>query len=327
MIDRRTLIAALAAAFVVVHGVAQAQTTGRVYRLGILGQGLPPQSTAAFEMSTVMRNLGYVEGTNLVVESRYANGALGRLPELARELVQQKPDVIVAVGSASIRAVKDATTTIPTVMWGGVDPVAAGFVQTLARPGGNLTGILIAPGLALVGKKIELLKEMVPGAMRIAFLSPDNSDGATGQVAAAREAAATLKFELVVAVVRNGDYDQAFDALVATRPSALLVANSPTFMQDSGQIIKLATKHRLPGMFEWPEQVEGGGLMAYGPSQVWVAQRVATYVDLIFKGARPAGLPVEQPTKLQLTINMKTAKAFGLTIPPSLLLRADEVIQ
>ena len=208
MIDRRTLIAALAAAFVVVHAVAQAQTTGRVYRLGILGQGLPPQSTAAFEMSTVMRNLGYVEGTNLVVESRYANGALGRLPELAREVVQQKPDVIVAVGSASIRAVKDATTTIPTVMWGGVDPVAAGFVQTLARPGGNLTGILIAPGLALVGKKIELLKEMVPGAMRIAFLSPDNSDGATGQVAAAREAAATLKFELVVAVVRNGDYDQ-----------------------------------------------------------------------------------------------------------------------
>ncbi len=277
-------------------------------------------------LTTGLRELGYVEGQNLVIEHRFAEGRIERLPELARELVQLKMDVIVAVAPNAIRAARDATTTIPIVMYGGVDPIAAGFVASLARPGGNVTGVLIAPGITLVGKKLELLKEMMPRATRIGFLSPDNS-GAQGQVPEARKAAASLNLKLVVTEVQDGNYDRAFDALVAERPSALFVANSPTFVRDRKRIIDLVAKHRLPAMYEWAEQVEDGGLMSYGSSQTWVSRRVAAYVALVFNGAKPGDLPIEQPNKFEFVINLKTAKALGLTIPPSLLLRADQVIE
>jgi putative ABC transport system substrate-binding protein len=273
-----------------------------------------------------LRRLGYIDGQNLAVDIRYADGKIDELPRLARELAARSPDVIVPYGVFSIKATREATATIPIVMFGSVDPVASGWAASLARPGGNLTGVLIAPGLALVAKKIELLKEAVPGATRIAFLSPDSA-GANGQVAEAQKAAAALQLTLVVAEVGDGRYERGFAALVAQRPSALYVATSPMFVRDRRRIIDLALKHRLPAIYEWPEQVAEGGLMSYGPSNAWVAQRVAACVDLILKGARPGDIPIEQPTKIALAINLKTAKALGLIIPQSLLLRADEVIQ
>jgi ABC-type uncharacterized transport system substrate-binding protein len=328
-VDRRRFLVTSLAGALVQPLAADAQLAGRAYRLGVLRQTEPeppnPRSTRV-SLTTGLREVGYVEGQNLAIEHRFAGGRIERLPELARELVQLKMDVIVAVATYAIRAARDATTTIPIVMYGGVDPIAAGIVASLARPGGNLTGVLIAPGFTLVGKKLELLQEVVPRAMRVGFLSPDNS-GAQGQVPEAQKAAASLNLKLVVAEVQDGNYDRAFNTMVAERPSALFVANSPTFMRDRKRIIDLVAKHRLPAIYEWAEQVEDGGLMSYGSSSTWVSRRVAAYVDRIFKGAKPADLPVEQPTKFEFVINLKTAKALGLTIPPSLLARADQVIE
>jgi ABC-type uncharacterized transport system substrate-binding protein len=329
MMDRRRFLLTSLAGALAAPLAVEAQLAGRAYRLGVLRQTEPeppnPRSTMV-SLTTGLRELGYVEGQNLAIEHRFAGGRIERLPELARELVQLQMDVIVAVAPYAIRAARDATTTIPIVMYGGVDPIAAGIVASLARPGGNLTGVLIAPGFTLVGKKLELLQEVVPRAMRIGFLSPDNS-GAQGQVPEAQKAAASLNLKLVVAEVQDGNYDRAFNTMVAERPSALFVANSPTFMRDRKRIIDLVAKHRLPAIYEWAEQVEDGGLMSYGSSSTWVSRRVAAYVGRIFKGAKPADLPIEQPTQFEFVINLKTAKALGLTIPPSLLARADQVIE
>jgi ABC-type uncharacterized transport system substrate-binding protein len=327
--DRRRFLVTSLVSVIAAPLAAEGQQAGRVYRLGVLRQTVPeppnPRSTM-ISLTTGLRELGYVEGQNLAIEHRFAGGRIERLPELARELVQLKMDVIVAVAPNAIRAARDATTTIPIVMYGGADPIAAGIVASLARPGGNLTGVLIAPGHTLVGKKLELLQEVVPRAVRIGFLSPDNS-GAQGQVPEAQKAAASLNLKLVVAEVQDGNYDRAFNTMVAERPSALFVANSPTFMRDRKRIIDLVAKHRLPAIYEWAEQVEDGGLMSYGSSQTWVSRGVAAYVDRIFKGAKPSDLPIEQPTRFELVINLKTARALGLTIPQSLLLRADQVIE
>jgi putative ABC transport system substrate-binding protein len=308
---------------------AEAQQGGRAYRLGVLLQTVPDPSNPRSPLGlliTALRELGYVEGQNLGVEYRYADDKVERLPALARELVQLKLDAIVPVGPHAIRAARDATTTIPIVMLGGADPIAAGLVTSLARPGGNITGVLIAPGLSLVGKKLELLREVVPRAARIGFLSPDSS-GAQGQAAAALKAAASLKVKLIIAPVQAGNYDRAFETMVAERPSAVYVANSPVFMQDRKRIIEAVAKLRLPAIYEWLEQVQDGGLMSYGSSLTWISQRVAAYIALVFKGTNPGDLPIEQPSRFDLVINLKTAKALGLTIPPSLLLRADQVIE
>ena len=327
--DRRDFFAVISVGVLASPKPVQAQQAGRVYRLGVLRQSAPEPANpraAPDPVTTSLRKLGYVVGRNLVTEHRYADGDIGRLPGLARELVRLGPEVIVAVGPFSIRAAKDATTSIPIVMYGGTDPVAAGIVASLAHPGGNITGVLIAPGITLVGKKLELLKELVPRAARIGFLSPD-STGAQGQVGQAQKAATSLHLGLIVAEVQGGNFDRAFDTLVAARPTAVFVANSPSFFRDRKQIIELAAKHGLPAMYEWAEQVEEGGLMSYGSSLTWLSERVAAYVDLVFKGAKPADMPIEQPTRFELVINMKTAKALGLTIPQSLLLRADTVIE
>ncbi len=309
---------------------AKAQQTGRTYRLGIL-QPTAPRATSdptalTNQIVTALGELGYVEGQNLVVEQRFAEGKIDRLPTLARTLVQFRVDAILAVGNLAIRAAREATSTIPIVMFTSDDPVQAGFVASLAHPGGNITGVLIAAEGTLAGKRLELIKEAVPRAARIALLTTDEPSS-RAQVQEAQKAAPSLGVRLVVVEVRDGDYDRAFATMMAERPGALFVLASTFFNRDRKPIIDLAVKHRLPAIYVWREQSMEGGLMAYGSSFSGLSRRAATYVDRIFKGAKPADLPVEQPTKFELVINLKTAKDLGLTIPQSLLIRADEVIQ
>jgi putative tryptophan/tyrosine transport system substrate-binding protein len=266
----------------------------------------PSVATTPNLVPSALRDLGYIEGRNLVVVRRFAEGQVDRLPDLARDLIQQRVDVIVAVSEA-IRAARDATTSIPIVMGFGFNPVEQGFVASLARPGGNITGVLYAPEGQLVGKRLELIHEAIPRATR--------------------KAAPALGVKLVVVELQGADYDRAFATMVAERAEALFTLSSTILNRDRRQIIERAAQHRLPAMYEWREQAEVGGLMSYGGSLLALSRRVAAYVDKIFKGAKPADLPVERPTTYDLVINLKTARALGLTIPPSLLSRADRVIE
>jgi putative ABC transport system substrate-binding protein len=327
--NRRVFLSAVTGSLLAAPLAVEGQQAGRVYRLGLLfpiAPGPSEQRTSAVLIPAALRELGYVEGQNLIVERRYADGQVNRFPGLARELVRLRMDVILAITPAAIRAARDATQTVPIVMYGNFDPVAAGLVANLARPGGNITGVVIAPGGTLAGKKLELLMEAVPGARQIALLAPVDPAFSL-QAREAQKAALPLGVKLTVVEVRGRDYDRAFTAIAATRPDALFVGSNAQFYLDRKQIIELAAKHHLPAIYEWPEQGEDGGLMGYGTSLVRLSQRAATYIDRIFKGAIPAELPVEQPTKFELVINLKTAKALGLTIPPSLLQRADQVIE
>jgi putative ABC transport system substrate-binding protein len=303
--------------------VAGAQQAGKMYRVGILA---PVRPVSSLIVVTRLRELGYVEGQNLVVEQRDADGSLDRLPELARELVQLRPDVIVAVGAGTVEAAREATKTIPIVMGFTTDPVGRGFIASLARPGGNITGIAYSAGPEIAGKRLELITEAVPRAGRVAVLSTREA-AAQRHIQEAQKAASRLGVELVIGEVQDDDYARAFAAMVTKRPGALLVLASPILNHDRKQIIALAAKHRLPAIYEWREHVEEGGLMAYGADISAGYRLVAAYIDRIFKGANPADLPVEQPSKYQLVINLKTAKALGLTIPQSILVRADELIQ
>jgi putative ABC transport system substrate-binding protein len=300
-----------------------------VFRVGLLRSTGTPR-TAAYTHSLIRQaldKLGYVEDRNLVVEARYAEGDPDRLLALAKELVESRVDVIVAIAHAAVRAAKNATSTIPIVMFTNTDPVSTGIIASLARPGGNVTGVLIAPEGALAAKKLELLKEAVPGARRIAVLAPDDPAALPLQLAELQRAAAVLKVELPVVEVRNKDYGDAFVRIAANQPQALFVFASSYFMLDRKPIIDLTTKYRLPSMWEWSEQVEDGGLMSYGSSLVERAQRIAGHVNLILKGRSPAEIPVEQPMTFELAINMKTTKALGIKIPQTILLRADRMIQ
>jgi putative ABC transport system substrate-binding protein len=325
-VNRRVFISAVAMSILTVPNGAEAQPAGRVYRLGLLHPTSPQDSVMAPTIVKALRELGYVEGQNLTMETRYAEGRVDRLTVLARELVQLRVDVLLAVGSAAIRAAKEATTTIPIVMYGGFDPVAAGFVASLARPGGNVTGVVMGPGSSLTGKRLELLREAVPRVTRVAFLVPDDPNFRP-QMEEVQEAATALGIKLLPVEIRGGDYPHAFSMMAGERAAALLVGATPRFVTDRKQIIELAAKHRLPAMYEWPDQVEDGGLMSYGSSQAALLQRVAVLVDRIFKGARPGDLPVEQPTKFELVINRRTAKALGLVLPQSILNRADRTIE
>ena len=329
--DRREFLGAFAVILVTAPIAAEAQQSGRIYRLGILAPGpwVPSDRLSlSLRVSTALRDLGYVEGQNLALEVRFAQGKPDRLPGLARELVQLGVDVIFAIGTLSVRAARDASTTIPIVMFNQLDPVAAGFARSLARPGGNITGVLIAAEGTLAGKRLGLLKEAVPRATRIALLSLDDT-GVRVQVEEARKAAPSLGVELIVVEVQDGDYDRAFATIAAERAAALFVLAHSYFANAQGRtrIIGLAAKYRLPAIYEWREHVEDGGLMAYGGIQSELARQVAVYVVRIFKGAKPADLPIEQPTRFELSINLKTATALGLTFPPSILARADRVIQ
>lgn len=279
---------------------------------------------------TALAQLGWIEGRNLVIERRFAAGQLERLPELARDLVQRRCDAILTVGLSAARAVRDGTAAIPVVMFGNFDPVAAGLVASLARPGGNLTGVLIAPDGTLAAKRMELLKQAVPRATSVAFLLPDDP-GAAAQVAEARKAAASLGIELELIRLRadfdNAALTEAFAAMTAKRVQALFVGSHTLLFAARQPIIELALEHRLPTTWEWIEQVRDGGLMAYSTSLTTLYDRLAGYVDRIFKGARPGELPIERPSTFGLAVNLRTARAIGLALPRELVLRAEEVIE
>ncbi len=329
MIDRRDCIGMVVSSLVALPRRAGAQPVERVYRVGILrpyARPLSPSDPTATGIETALRERGYVEGRNLMLEQRYADGDPDRLPALAQQLLQARVEVLVAVTAPAVRAARAATATIPIVMLGNFDPVALGLVASLARPGGNITGILIGIDGTLTGKRLELLRAAVPRAARIGFLVPDENSYRL-QLKETRDAASLLGIELATSEVHGTDYAGAFKALAAQRPGALLVASSSYFLRDRQAIIALAATHRLPAMYDFREHVVDGGLMAYSTSLTVLYQRVAASVDRILKGAQPGDLAVERPSKLELFINLKTARALGLTIPQSLLLRADEVIQ
>lgn len=300
----------------------------RVHRIGILRPGAPlaPNEPQNINFPRAFSELGYIEGRNLLIDVRYAHGELQRLPALARSFVDERFDVVVAVGSPAAKAMKEASATLPIVVYGNFDPLALGLVSSLARPGGNLTAVLMAPDGTLAGKRLQLLKELVPQATRIGLLVPDDS-AVRVQVQETRQAAQALGVELLSVTVHAGDYAAAFNELARQRAAALVVASHQYFVTDRAAIIRLAARHKLPAIYEWREQVSDGGLMTYSTSLYGIHQRVVAYVDRILKGARPAEMPVERPTKFDLVINLKTARALGLTIPQAVLLRADEVIE
>jgi putative ABC transport system substrate-binding protein len=274
-----------------------------------------------------LRELGYVDGQSMTIEARYAEGKLNRLPELARELVGLKVDVIVAGGSTAIRATKNATKLIPIVMAHGSDPVALGYVASLARPGGNITGLThLAPELG--GKRLELLKDMIAQLSRVAVLTDPGTGGHGPQMKELEVAAPALGLQLrAVAVQAPNELESAFSAMIAGRAGAFIGLQQPTLDRLRARIVALAAKNRLPAMYPNSEYVETGGLMSYAADLVAMFRRTATYVDKVLKGAKSAELPVEQPTKFELVINLKTAKQIGLTIPPNMLARAHRVIK
>jgi putative ABC transport system substrate-binding protein len=307
---------------------AQAQQPKKVPRIGFLIGSSPAAIAARIEaFRQGLRDLGYVEGKNIVIEWRYAEGKLDRLPALAAELVRLKIDIIGTGSPATTRAAKEATVTIPIVMAQDTDPVANGFVASLARPGGNITGLsTLAPELS--GKQLELLKETVPRLSRMAVLGNSTLPGNAQALKEMELAAGAFKVQLqYVDVLDLKDIETAFRAVSKGRADAVLVLGNPIFLSQRIQITDLAVKSRLPAIYERPEYVDDGGLMTYGVNINELYRRAATYVDKILKGAKPADLPVEQPKKFELIMNLKAAKQIGLTIPPNVLRRADKVIK
>ncbi len=330
MTTRREFISTLTGALLAAPLAAEAQQAAKVARIGFLAGNLAgnPPTREAFRQG--LRDLGYVEGRNVVIEYRDAEGKLERLPALAAELVALKVDVIVAPGTPAALAAKQATRTLPIVFPVAVDPVQSGLVTSLARPGGNVTGLsALIP--ELVGKCLEQLKQAVPGVSRVAVLwQPGGIDERTekGRMKRAEVAGRALGVRLQFVEARDpADFDRAFSDMTRARAGALTVLTSVMFVNERRRLADLAAKTRLPAVYAQREFVDAGGLMSYGPNVADLFRRAATYVDKILKGARPADLPVEQPTKFELVINLKTAKALGLTIPRSLLVRADEIIQ
>ncbi|HEV2056975.1 MAG TPA: ABC transporter substrate-binding protein [Methylomirabilota bacterium] len=330
MTTRRAFIGIVAGGIVVAPLAAQAQQAAKIARIGYLTPNLAasPHTHEAFRQG--LRDLGYIEGRNVVIEYRDDEGKPERLPALAAELVALKVDVIVAGATRHALAAKQATRTLPIVFAAAGDPVSSGLVTSLARPGGNVTGLSIL-GPELVGKRLELLTQAVPGVTRVAFLwHPGAVPERTykDMLKAAEVAARALGVRLHFVEARGPvDFDRAFSDMTRARAGALTVSPSAMFVTERRRLVDLAAKNRLPAVYSWREFIDAGGLMAYGPNVTNSFRRAATYVDKILKGTKPADLPVEQPTKFELVINLKTAKVLGLTIPPSLLQRADDVIQ
>ena len=306
----------------------RAQQAG-VYRVGYLST--PTRESVERGLDAFLRKLrelGWVEGQNLVIEYRWAEGNVERLPDLAAELVRRKVDVIVAPAGSAALAAKNATSSIPIVMIFPSDPVEMGLVASLRRPGGNITGTTFTPGPEIFGRQLQILKETIPRASRVAILSNPADPSFALQVREVEAAARTLHMRLQHVEARGPEqFDSAFAAMARERADALLVNGTSTFLAHRVRLAELAVKNRLPTMYSFRESVEAGGLMAYAVNMAAFVERAAVYVDKILKGAKPADLPVEQPTKFELVINLKTAKALGLAIPRSLLARADEVIQ
>ena len=329
MTTRRAFLGALAGGLLAAPRTVDAQSAGKVYRVGYLTAGsitANPFVLEAFRQG--LRDLGWIESQNIVIESRSAEGRLDRLPDLAAELVLLKVDVIVAAPTGAVLAAKNASVSVPIVGVSLTEPVGIGLIASLARPGGNVTGVSYSVGTDIFGKDLELLKEVVPKVRRVAVLSNPTSPAQPLTISNIKEAARSLGLQLLLLEARAPeDFDGAFAAMARDRVGALFIVQDPAFIPYRARLTDLAVKKRLPSVFTQRADVEAGGLMSYGPNFPDMYRRAATYVDKILKGAKPADLPVEQPTKFELVINLKTAKALSLTIPPALLARADEVIQ
>ena len=328
MVQRRKFLFA-SSALLVLPLTTNAQPRGKTYRIGYIQTATPEEQeplTRAFDEG--LRELGYVEGQNIVVERRFAWGKQELLPDLAVELVRLNVDVIVTGGNPVIAAVKRATSTIPVVMGSSRDPVGAGFIASLARPGGNITGSTNDTGLEIVGKYLEFLKEIVPRASRIVLLLNPLPPGAANYRMAVENAAKNLGVALQVVEARGRDgFEGAFAMMVREHADGVVVQSDPIFFTARKQIVELAAKNRLPAVYHAREVVEIGGLLSYGGSLDYQFRRAAMYVDKILKGAKPTDLAVEQSAKIELVVNLRTAKALGLIIPQKLLLRADRIIE
>jgi putative ABC transport system substrate-binding protein len=328
VIDRRRFLLTSVAGVLGMPRASEAQPAPSVPRLGVLA----PNSRTDFlrfleALRQGLRELGYAEGQNIAIEFRWAEGKYDRLPGLAVELVRLKVNIIVAWTPPAVQAAQQATGTIPIVMSGVADPVAMGFVASLARPGGNITGLSSIQS-DLVGKRLEVLKEVVPQVSLVALLGNPANPNYAPLVRQAQDASRVLGIRLQSMEARDpSEIDNAFAAITTARGGAVLVIGDPMFLEHRTRIAEHAVRRRLPTMAGASEFAEAGGLLAYGPSLSEGIRRMATYVDKILKGAKAADLPIEQPEKFGLVINLKTAKALGLTIPPSLLARADHVIE
>ena len=327
---RKMLLLVLGLGALAAPPAGNAQAPAKVPRVGFLAPGSasdPGRQRFLDAFRQGLRDLGYVERQNIIIEARFAEGNYDRLPDLAAELVRLKVDVIAAAAVPAIQAAKQATGTVPIVMVVVIDPVATGFVASLARPGGNITGLsLMAP--ELVGKQLQLLKELVPKVSRVAVLGNPANAGNAPQLREAEVAARALGVRLQPLEARGlREIDSAFAAMTKERGGAVVVLVDAMLFDHRTRIARLAARTRLPAVYGLRAHAEAGGLMAYGANIADTYRRAATYVDKILKGAKPADLPVEQPTRFELVINLKTAKALGLTIPQSILIRADQVIQ
>jgi putative tryptophan/tyrosine transport system substrate-binding protein len=327
-VDRRSFLSGLALGALVAPLVVEAQQSATVPRVGFLSALSTSSMSARLEaFRKGLRELGDVDGKAIVIEERYADGILERLPALAAELLRLKVDVIVTTGPTTTRPAKEATSSIPLVMGFDSDPVGSGFVASLAHPAGNITGLsALSPEIS--GKQLQLLKEIVPRLSHVAILGNSTTPGNTRLLKETRLAAAALGVRLQYIEVRDpNDIDTAFREAGKQRADAALVLPNSATTAHRGEVADLALKGRLPAVYYTPEFVEAGGLMSYGVSITDLFRRAAYHVDRILKGAKPADLPIEQPTKFELVINLKTAKTLGLTIPPSVQLRADQVIE
>ena len=324
--DRRAFIGTLTSGLLGAPLAGEAQQAGKVNRIGLLSPVSQGLGIEAFREG--LRTLGYVEKHNIVVEYRSAEGRFDRLPDLAAELVRLKVDVIVAVVTQASLAAKNATGTIPIVMLAVGDPVGAGLVASLARPGGNVTGTSVL-AVEIAGKSLEMLKDFIPKLRVVAAIwNPANAVFQAQMVKETEVAARALGIQLQMFAARDSEeIDRAFEAVTRERAGALIVIVDPVFIAQRTRITALAAKSRLPSVSAFKEYAEAGGLMAYAANFSEPGRRAASYVDKILKGAKPADLPVEEATKFELVINLKTAKALGLMIPPSLLQRADQVIE
>ena len=321
---RREFITLLGGTVIAWPLAARAQRTATIPRIGYLSAGSPPANPAFWQG---MRNLGYVEGQNILVEYRWAEGKPERLPELAADLIRLKVEVVFAFGTQAALATKSIATTTPVIFHTHAVPVEAGFAASLARPGGNLTGLTLM-ARQLVGKRLALLKEPLAATSRVAVLVNTINPGMQSTLRHLEAAAQSLAVELQILEARTPDeVESVFGSVVSHRASALYATLDPLFLDRRTRIVEFAASKQLPALYDVKPFVEAGGLMSYGPNFADSFRRVASFLDKILKGAKPADLPVEQPTEFDLVINLKTAKAFGLEIPPTLVARADEVIE
>ncbi len=329
MMDRRTFVGAVAGTLLTSPLAGEAQQTGKVPLIGYLGQNSAvsgKHQLAAFREG--LRERGWVEGQNIVIESRFADGKVDQVPALVAELIRLKVDVIVTGSSGTSWAAKNATQSIPIVMAASANALGEGLVASLAHPGGNITGMTFISGPEIAGKQLQLLKEVAPSASRVAVLANPTNRAHAGFASEVKVAARSFGAQLQIVEASNPDQlDSAFAAMTKEHAAALLVLTDSMFLGQRQRIANLAAKSRIPALFSQREFVDEGGLISYGPSLVEMFRRAAIPVDKILRGAKPGDIPVEQPTKFEVVINLKTAKALGLALSQSLLLQANEVIQ